>query len=241
MRVYCPYCREEKEYVIETREVKEFRGKEIDTYENVAMCKTCNNDLYVKELENENSKRIYEAYRQTENIIKPQDIIDLRNKYDISQRELTAILGFGKMTINRYERGGVPTKSQSDYIRLLIDNESKFIEKVKEAYDKNNITEKTYEKVISKENCKECNNDNLQNLIRKCIKLSRIFVALTVFIILNAWFLLENDPQWIFSIIISAIVFFLSLPSSTVCKFLINKGDKINNKLIKRKRKCQNI
>lgn len=169
MRVYCPYCREEKEYVIETREVKEFRGKEIDTYENVAMCKTCNNDLYVNELENENSKRIYEAYRQTENIIKPQDIIDLRNKYDISQRELTAILGFGKMTINRYERGGVPTKSQSDYIRLLIDNESKFIEKVKEAYDKNNITEKTYEKVISKENCKECNNDNLQNLIRKCI------------------------------------------------------------------------
>ncbi|MBR6688598.1 MAG: DUF4065 domain-containing protein [Clostridia bacterium] len=169
MKVYCPYCREEKEYIIETREVKEFRGKEIDTYENVAMCKTCKNDLYVNELETENSKRIYEAYRQTENIIKPQDIIDLRSKYDISQRELTAILGFGKMTINRYERGGVPTKSQSDYIKLLIENESKFIEKVKEAYSKNNITKKTYEKIMSKENYEECNTNNLQNLIRKCI------------------------------------------------------------------------
>ena len=33
------------------------------------------------------------------------------------------------MTINRYERGGLPTKSQSDYIKLLIENEDEFIEK----------------------------------------------------------------------------------------------------------------
>ena len=39
------------------------------------------------------------------------------------------------MTINRYERGGIPTKSQSDYIKLLIENDDKFIEKVKEAYE----------------------------------------------------------------------------------------------------------
>ena len=54
-----------------------------------------------------------------------------REKYGISQRELTAILGFGKMTINRYERGGVPTKSQSDYIKVLIENEKEFIKKAK--------------------------------------------------------------------------------------------------------------
>ena len=71
------------------------------------------------------------------------------------------------------------------------------------------------------------------NLIKKCVKPSRIFVTLTVFIILNIWFLLENDPQWIFSIIVSAIVFFLSFPSSKVCKFLINKGDKIKNKILR--------
>ena len=53
------------------------------------------------------------------------------------------------MSINRYERGGVPTKSQSDYIKLLIDNEDKFIERVKEAYKNNNINEKTYEKIVS--------------------------------------------------------------------------------------------
>lgn len=171
MKVYCPYCKKEVEYKIEKSEVREFKGIEVNTFENIAICKECNEDLYINEIENENNKRIYEAYRNITNIIKSEDIINLRKKYDISQRELTAILGFGKMTINRYERGGVPTKSQSDYIRLLIDNEDKFIEKVKEAYSKNEITEKTYNKIISEEIEDNISKKEVQNNIRRYLKL----------------------------------------------------------------------
>ena len=170
MRVYCPFCKKEVEYKIEKRDIKEFRGIEINTYENVAICKECHQDLYVNEIEEKNNERIYELYREKANIIKPQDIIELRGKYDISQRELTAILGFGKMTINRYERGGVPTKSQSDYIKLLIDNNDKFIEKVKEAYKNNNINEKTYEKIVSKELNNNITKKEVQDNIRKYLK-----------------------------------------------------------------------
>ena len=166
MKVYCPYCKKEVDYKIEKRELKEFRGVEVNTYENVAMCEECNNDLYVNKIENENNMRIYEAYRDKANIIRPQDIINLREKYGISQRELTAILGFGKMTINRYERGGVPTKSQSDYMKLLIENESEFIKKVKEAYQKNNISKKTYEKIVSKDVSKEVTKEDIQDMYR---------------------------------------------------------------------------
>ena len=175
MRVYCPYCKKEVEYKVEKRDLKEFRGIEINTYENVAVCKECHQDLYVNEIEEKNNERIYELYREKANIIKPQDIIDLREKYDISQRELTAILGFGKMTINRYERGGVPTKSQSDYIKLLIDNGDKFIEKVKEALKKGNINEKTYEKTVSQKIEIKATVRNARNVFRNCIniKLSR--------------------------------------------------------------------
>ncbi|HBC84701.1 MAG TPA: XRE family transcriptional regulator [Clostridiales bacterium] len=166
MKVYCPYCKKEENYKIEKRELKEFRGVEINTYENVAMCEKCNNDLYVNEIENENNERIYDVYRDKTNIIKPQDIIDLRTKYDISQRELTSILGFGKMTINRYERGGIPTKSQSDYIKLLIENENEFIKKTKEAYKKNNISQKTYEKIVSKDMKNEVSQNDIQEMYR---------------------------------------------------------------------------
>ena len=170
MRVYCPYCKKEVEYKIEKRELKEFRGIEVNTFENVAICNECNQDLYVNEFENENNERIYQIYREKADIIKAEDIIKLREKYDISQRELTSILGFGKMTINRYERGGLPTKSQSDYIKLLIENDDKFIEKVKEAYEKNNINEKTYNKIISEEVEKDISKKEVQDNIRRYLK-----------------------------------------------------------------------
>lgn len=167
MKVYCPYCKKEVEYKIEKRELKEFRGIEVNTFENVAICNECNEDLYVNEIENENNERIFKIYRKIANIITPQDIVNLRNKYDISQRELTAILGFGKMTINRYERGGLPSKSQSDYIRLLIDNEIEFVNRVKAAYEKNEISEKTYKKIVSNDVEKAISKKEVQDNIRK--------------------------------------------------------------------------
>ena len=170
MRVYCPYCKKEVEYKIEKRDLKEFRGIEVNTFEEVAICNECNEDLYVNEIENENNERIYQIYREKTNIIRVEDIIKLREKYDISQRELTSILGFGKMTINRYERGGLPTKSQSDYIKLLIENDDKFIEKVKEAYEKNSINEKTYNKIISEEVEKDISKKEVQDNIRRYLK-----------------------------------------------------------------------
>lgn len=170
MRVYCPYCRKEVDYKIEKKDLKEFRGIKVNTFENVAICNECNQDLYVNEIEDENNKRIYQIYREKSNIIKAEDIIKLRKKYDISQRELTSILGFGKMTINRYERGGLPTKSQSDYIKLLIENDDKFIEKVKEAYEKNNINDKTYNKIISKEVKKDISKNEIQDNLRRYLK-----------------------------------------------------------------------
>ena len=170
MKVYCPYCKKEVEYKIEKRELKEFRGTQVNTFENVAICNECNQDLYVNKIEDENNERIYKIYREKANIIKAEDIVKLREKYDISQRELTAILGFGKMTINRYERGGLPTKSQSDYIKLLIENDDKFIEKVKEAYENNNITEKTYKKIVSEEQEENISKKRVQENIRRYLK-----------------------------------------------------------------------
>lgn len=167
MKVYCPYCKKEVEYRIEKRDIKEFKGIEVNTFENVAICNECNEDLYVNEIENENNERIFKIYRKIANIITPQDIVNLRNKYDISQRELTAILGFGKMTINRYERGGLPSKSQSDYIRLLIDNEIEFVNRVKAAYEKNEISEKMYKKIVSNDVEKAISKKEVQDNIRK--------------------------------------------------------------------------
>lgn len=172
-KVYCPYCREEVSYRIERRDVKEFKGVEINTFEDVAVCAKCNEDLYVGSIEDKNTERICSLYREKADIIKKEDIIKFREKYKISQRELTSIFGFGKMTINRYESGYLPSKSQSDYIKLIINNENEFIKLVEEAYKKGNITEKTYTKItnISKGIIvEETFEERMQDILRRYIK-----------------------------------------------------------------------
>lgn len=172
MKVYCPYCCKEVEYKVEKRSVENFKNIKVDTFESVAICNECNSDLYVDEIENENNKRIYDIYRNKTNIINAQDIVELREKYNLSQRELTSILGFGKMTINRYERGKLPTKSQSDYIKFLIENEDKFILKAKEAYENNAITLKTYKKLANFESKLKITKEDIRKMLREEINLS---------------------------------------------------------------------
>ncbi len=169
MRVYCPYCKKEVKYKIEKKEVNSFKGIEIDTFENVGICEECQRELYIPNIEDENLKRINDKYREKVDIIKPIDIIKFREKYNISQRELTVILDFGKMTINRYENGSLPTKSQSDYLKLLFDNDDEFLRKVEKAYNSSMISSRTYNKI---KNLNAKNNTferDIQDLYRKSI------------------------------------------------------------------------
>lgn len=156
-KVFCPKCNKEREYFIKENIIKNYKGYEVNVKENIAFCKTCNEDIYIEELESENFKRLYNKYRKLANIIEPKDIIDFRRKFNISQRELTSILNWGKMTINRYERGSVPSQSNNDILKLIIENEEIFKEKVEQAFLDNRISKKTYEKINSELNSMEKN------------------------------------------------------------------------------------
>lgn len=147
MKYYCPYCQQEEEYKIEKRVVKTYKGVEVNVEEKVPICQECGNELVVYSIENENLNNIYHQYRKIKNIIKPSDIVELRRKYHLSQRELTSILDFGKMTINRYENGRLPNRGQSDYLKLMIQEESEFYHKAKAAFEENRITNKTLSKI----------------------------------------------------------------------------------------------
>ena len=70
-------------------------------------------------------------------------------------------------------------------------------------------------------------------LIKKYIQISKIIITVIVFIVLNIWFLFENDPQWILALIISVVVFIINYPSSRISIFIIKKGDKITGKILK--------
>ena len=152
MKDYCGNCDSTQEYDIVDRVVEEFDGVKLkDCKERVALCKKCGSRIYIEDLESENRKNILNAYRKALNLITPDELIEFRNKYYISQRELSAILGYGKMTINKYERGALADKSHSTYLKVIINNDNEFIRVTKEAFAQKRITEKTYNKVVYKD------------------------------------------------------------------------------------------
>lgn len=154
-KAFCPNCNKEVTYHIIEETIKEYKGYKVDILQNIAVCDICDEKIYVSELENNNLKKLYDKYRKMAGLVTPEDIIEFRKTYNISQRELVSILDWGKMTINRYERGSLPSQSHSDILKLIIKDEKYFREKVEDAYSKNRISEKTYSNIQSLQTIEE--------------------------------------------------------------------------------------
>ena len=161
-KVYCEKCNEKVEYLVINEVKEEYKNVKVNVEQNIGICSQCKERLYVTELEEANLERLYTKYRELTGIVSPKDIIEFREKYNISQRELVAILDWGKMTINRYERGSLPNQSHSEILKLIINNESYFREKVEDAYKAGRITEKTYTEIFTCVDVYEDTKDDLQ-------------------------------------------------------------------------------
>jgi len=103
--------------IIEKKEVYNLRGDLIEINSYVAKCKTCNSELFEPYLENENLKQLYRKYAKKHNLVLPEDIKSMREKYDVSQTLFAIILGIGEATIERYESGSLPSESISNLIK----------------------------------------------------------------------------------------------------------------------------
>jgi putative zinc finger/helix-turn-helix YgiT family protein len=162
---YCPNCQEKNEYKIRRDLIKEFKGNNLNVEEQVPVCSNCGQDIFIPEIEEENLNRLYNKYREVADIVSPNEIFEFRTKYNISQRELVAILDWGKMTINRYEKGAIPSSSHNDMLKIIMSNEMFFKDKVEEAFQKDRINEKSYDKIQKQLN--NSINDMMKNL---CVK-----------------------------------------------------------------------
>ena len=164
-KFFCEICKKKVNYIIRKNIIKEYKGQIVEVEENIAVCNKCGTDIFVPDIENDNLKRLYSKYKELTGLISTEEIIKLREKYNLSQRELVAILGWGKMTINRYENGSLPSKSHSDILKDIIKDEEHLKSIVKEAFQGKRITLKTYDKVSVSFNSSK------RNLINSLIEL----------------------------------------------------------------------
>ena len=119
-RLICEKCGGQSSELARKEETIIVRGVDITFEANVRVC-SCGNELFDEESEQANLTRAYDIYREQEGILGPSEIREIRESYGISQRALGRILGWGEITVHRYETGAVPNQSHSTMLELLRD------------------------------------------------------------------------------------------------------------------------
>lgn len=119
---FCPNCEEFTDVKLETRkEVLNVRGEPIEIEGEVVICQACRAKIFDEELDSRNLEKAYASYREKHKLLSPDEIRTTREKYGLGQRALSRLLGWGEITIHRYENGAIQDKVHDGTLRLIED------------------------------------------------------------------------------------------------------------------------
>lgn len=112
-----------------TRDTYEFKetireyegdGYRFEMLVNLPFCKECGAPIYDEKLEKEIAQKANKKIREQREIITREEILDILEKYNISQKLLSKLLGWGEITLTRYLSGNyTPNLSNSNRLKEL--------------------------------------------------------------------------------------------------------------------------
>ena len=112
-----------KEYKGVKLEYNEFYYLDYSVDENTGKINTDSKEkYYTKKQMERNIKALKNAYHIAKGAASPNEIIDFRNKYNISASMFSLILGFSKNTISNIENEGITSLSSGRLIKMCLEN-----------------------------------------------------------------------------------------------------------------------
>ncbi|GMR08409.1 MAG: DUF4065 domain-containing protein [Gammaproteobacteria bacterium] len=121
MKGICPNCEKETELeLVRAKEVVEVRGEPIEVEAEFFKCTECGADF-------ENTRGpdslalAYREYRHRHDMLQPEQIRDWRKQYGLTQKELGQLLGWGGVTLSRYENGALQVEAHEKILRLVME------------------------------------------------------------------------------------------------------------------------
>lgn len=120
---YCTKCELTTDYIVKTVDLEiEIKDQTIGLPNaQLAFCVNCNEEIFVEHIDSKNQEEAFNIYRKIKGLIAPSEIKKIRSAYGINQRVFSKLLGFGEITITRYENGSLPTFAQSQAIKASED------------------------------------------------------------------------------------------------------------------------
>jgi putative zinc finger/helix-turn-helix YgiT family protein len=119
-KIYCPKCNNMTgSQVVSKEEIFNVKGESIKIKSSIAVCNECAEEVFVEELEEANLRNAYTEYRKLHDLLTSIQITEIRERYGLSQRSLSKLLGWGEITIHRYESGSLQDEVHDEVLKLI--------------------------------------------------------------------------------------------------------------------------
>lgn len=122
-RIVCIECGSLNDYVMKKYK-RHYEGDDYDFYLDVEVpvCNKCGEEIYVEAIEDAIVDKANSYIREARDIIKKEEIVEILSKYNVSQKFMSKMLGWGEITLTRYISAGyTPNKANSDKLKSLKD------------------------------------------------------------------------------------------------------------------------
>lgn len=141
----CLICMEVHEVqTVKLTETEEYKGEEVTFNATYEYCDHADEYLESEEMIKANSLAMKDAYREKAGLLTSGEIIKIRDKYGVSQKDFSQILDWGMATITRYENHQVQDRAHDDVLRKIDSDPKWFLQMLERA--KGSISDKAYAK-----------------------------------------------------------------------------------------------
>ena len=125
----CPFCDEEHEVERHVQKTTiEIKNDVVEYMEEIFICPITEcedgNSWAPAGIADENLLRARDAYRAKHGLLISDQIIGIRKKYALNQKELSNLLGWGEVTISRYETKQIQEETYDNLLRMVMENPS---------------------------------------------------------------------------------------------------------------------
>ena len=144
----CPVCDKIHEVEEITRIIAStIKDSVVEHEETILRCPQTGDEWYHGKMLDDTLLCMRNAYREKNNLLTSGEIINIRKKYKLSQKELSNLLGWGNVTISRYETKLIQDETYDSILRIAANSPSFVLEKLN--INKKHFSEKRFIEIKS--------------------------------------------------------------------------------------------
>lgn len=120
---YCPFCKKTHEVeVVKEATTAIVKDENVLYNKEYCICPVHNKKFETKAQENKNELLLKDTYKKEHYLLTSEELKAIRKSYDLTQEEFALILGWGSVTISRYESKDIQNEKYDKILRNIENN-----------------------------------------------------------------------------------------------------------------------